>query len=103
LSSGEALSVQQNLHAPKIDDRMVWGKNLCIVFDDCSPISLIAMDEIKLQFIILIQLLSSILAFHPPNAQIPNCSKEKLFTRYDAGGPGQSGHVGFARQVSAAL
>jgi hypothetical protein len=47
-SFNEAVSVHQNLPVPKIDDRLFCGQNLYIVFDHCSPISVIAIDEIKL-------------------------------------------------------
>jgi hypothetical protein len=35
--------------------------------------------------------------------QILDCFEEKLFMRQDAAEPGQSGHVGFAGQVSPVL
>jgi hypothetical protein len=65
----EGVSVHADLQMRIIDDRFFWGQNLCIVFHDCSPISLIAINEIRLQSIIFIQVLSSILAF-PPNPQL---------------------------------
>jgi hypothetical protein len=43
----QAVSVHENLQAPKIDGCIFWDENLCIVFDAFPPISSACIDKIR--------------------------------------------------------
>jgi hypothetical protein len=46
VETGRDVPVVQNLHERKIDDRLFWSQNPCIVFDVYMPIALSSMGEI---------------------------------------------------------
>jgi hypothetical protein len=64
LSLEEAVSVHQNLQAPKTDGYVIWDQNLCMVFDAYVPISLTGIDKSQHLFSVCMHIILLIFAIH---------------------------------------